>query len=181
MVVSNKIVAMAYRVRKNVERWVAATEKSSICYDDLCGACAIASYTLWKLLLQTGYKARFVCASHGGAGCHCWVELGDNVIDVTATQFDLEHPSVYVFTKTDLFMYTTDPAHRSPWYEPRSKYNNQCASANDLKIRYDDAATNMVRHWDDQSPFHYEQQIKEFLRSEQNRTSSTTKEIQISA
>ena len=53
---------------------------------DLEGACASASYVLWKHLRKQGYDADFIMGSYHGFN-HCWVEIEDRILDITATQF----------------------------------------------------------------------------------------------
>ncbi len=60
----------------------------------LCGMCAIASVALAKSL-QVNYniEANIVigCQNDNYIGrSHCWVEVNDYIIDVTATQFNLD-------------------------------------------------------------------------------------------
>lgn len=89
------IQTIAAQVRSCVKRWV----KNDPCidYKDLMGACAIASYTLWKALKVLGYeKANLVCVSTIDYG-HCWVEYRGYVIDITATQF--AGPEIAVFQR----------------------------------------------------------------------------------
>jgi hypothetical protein len=55
---------------------------------DLRGACAIGSYILWKELCRRGLDAHFVFGGYfGGAPRHCWVTVGDMIVDITASQF----------------------------------------------------------------------------------------------
>jgi hypothetical protein len=77
-------------------------------YDNLGGMCAIASFVLVKALELNGYlwpvaKAGFFKKY----GTHCWVEVGDKVVDITATQYDDPnggtecYPLVYITNYND--------------------------------------------------------------------------------
>jgi len=57
--------------------------------EDLAGACGDASLALAFLLQKEGFPAEFVQGRHKQCGGHCWVELYDHIIDITATQFPL--------------------------------------------------------------------------------------------
>jgi hypothetical protein len=59
--------------------------------DDLCCACAIASWTLWKAFKKKGYKAILVEGTFGDY-CHFWVELDNMIYDITYSQFDEQTP-----------------------------------------------------------------------------------------
>lgn len=61
----------------------------------LCGACAIASVVLWRALKAAGFKdATLVRGWYFGSN-HCWVEVEDLVVDLTATQFGALRPVVF--------------------------------------------------------------------------------------
>lgn len=52
------------------------------------GACACVSYVLTLALRRLGIAAEFVLRQHHAGGVdHAWVEVGELVIDATATQF----------------------------------------------------------------------------------------------
>lgn len=53
---------------------------------DLCGMCAIAAAVLHARLVKHGLHAWFV-VWHGDGHGHCYVECGDYLIDITASQF----------------------------------------------------------------------------------------------
>lgn len=90
-----EVRTLASRVRKAVKKWV--YPNPAISHRRLAGACGIASYTLYKALKRKGYNPNLVCwvSQFGG---HAWVELGDIVIDVTATQFG-KYPAVYIVSR----------------------------------------------------------------------------------
>ena len=52
----------------------------------LSGSCAIASAILFKVLKDKGHKPVFCCGEDCVSG-HCWIEVNDFVVDLTATQF----------------------------------------------------------------------------------------------
>jgi hypothetical protein len=76
---------------------------------DLCGACAVGSYASWKL----GTRADIDCHFTMGESMHeshCWVEaqIDDQayVLDVTATQFGSEYPTVLLLPSSDYNRFT---------------------------------------------------------------------------
>jgi len=83
---------IAWQVRRRCEKF--AKRRDNYFGDDLEGLCAIASCIIHKLLERKGIDSKMVYGQyHTNEDCtgfgHCWVECGDQVIDVTATQFDL--------------------------------------------------------------------------------------------
>ncbi len=71
----------------------AANDGSISCWSDLSGACGYASYGLHKVLPES----ELVMGIYKGE-THAWVELGDKIIDITATQFDIRD-KVYIVKK----------------------------------------------------------------------------------
>lgn len=75
-------------------------------FDDLTllGACGVSSFCLWQILLALEVDSSLVLGRFTKAGrdrgFHCWVETGDIIVDVTATQFDIPSP-VHVTSKND--------------------------------------------------------------------------------
>lgn len=63
-------------------------------------ACAVSSYTLWKVLLSKGYTAKFVRGFYQGKD-HCFVICNDQIVDITATQFDISE-EVYIVYHNDI-------------------------------------------------------------------------------
>ena len=61
---------------------------------DMMGSCAIAASALRRVLNRLGHEAVFVVGFYDGMH-HSWVELGDEVLDITATQFG-DFPEVHV-------------------------------------------------------------------------------------
>lgn len=97
---------IARKVRRNVEQWAAGDsylidpdtkgfddfiDIACVDPDDLGCACAIASMALAKSFKAWGYPARVVRGQYGGreydGDDHCWVVSGDEIYDITATQF----------------------------------------------------------------------------------------------
>ena len=79
-------------------------------YDDgrrMWGYCAIASYRLAQRLQALGYPAKFV---KGKYDCynHCWVELEDKILDITATQFAIDNPLHVTFVDDCYYDKCTD-------------------------------------------------------------------------
>lgn len=90
---------IAREVRKAVQVWARDSHDSNFDYDTLRGACGLASYTLYRTLKAFGYHPEFV-HDEDDHDAHCWVELGDEAIDITATQFGEDYPEIYCVHKS---------------------------------------------------------------------------------
>jgi hypothetical protein len=86
--------------------------------------CAIASAFLWYRLKKHGYDAHLVVGNYR-KNDHCWVELNDQIVDITATQFNPNNPKVYL------------PISRSGYF---AQYRDR-------------AALKALREWGDQAIF----------------------------
>jgi hypothetical protein len=93
--------------------------------ENLNGACAIASFALYEFLQKQSLKCKFILGKYID-NTHCWVELENQIIDLTATQFGSEH-KVYTPIKDD----------------------NYCPQY------YNKFALNIVRGWSYHSPYKY--------------------------
>lgn len=79
-------------IAKQTRKWV--VQKHSEAFPkNLDGLCAIASHKLFKNLRKKNVQAKIVVADLLGGGSHCWVQVDENVYDITSTQFNLK--SVY--------------------------------------------------------------------------------------
>ena len=87
---------LAQEVRREMES-VARMEKFPA---DLCGLCARASYKLQTRLRAAGIEVDFVYGEFDTLD-HCWVVYKKKIVDITATQFGLSFPSVYVTSVHD--------------------------------------------------------------------------------
>ena len=58
------------------------TNPTEIRQDNLCGACAVASYVIFLYLVKQGYSPLFRVTDF-----HCWIEADGFYIDLTATQY----------------------------------------------------------------------------------------------
>lgn len=70
----------------------------------LVGACSVGSAALVRLLRRRGIPAVFVLGSYTHiqvmpGSVHCWVQVGDEIIDVTATQFNWDEALVRQMTR----------------------------------------------------------------------------------
>jgi len=76
--------------------------------DDLSTYCAISSYVLMKIGYSFGYKFRLAEGVAFELGWHpteedinhCWLEIGDDIVDITATQFGRKE-KVYIVRGTN--------------------------------------------------------------------------------
>lgn len=95
---------IATAARDAVEYWLGQNpELHEYIQEDMTGACATASLSLYVFLKIKGFKPTLVQGDTHSGSAHCWVEVGDLIIDVTATQFGL--PEVHV-TKERTWAYT---------------------------------------------------------------------------
>ena len=83
----------AWRVRDRITEWVYTRldgpgDVPDIDPTDLTGACAIASYVLWRVLQELGIESTLV-RGYYARGPHCWVNLRGVRLDATATQFGI--------------------------------------------------------------------------------------------
>jgi len=54
---------------------------------DLGGACGICSMVLKALFIKSGHRAKVIHGNFNNDYPHCWVESGNFIFDITATQF----------------------------------------------------------------------------------------------
>lgn len=133
---------VAERVRAKVVRWVAGNPNIG---NNLCGACAIASFALWRSLRAIGRQAKLVASIDDGYSAHCWVELSSHVVDITATQFG--GPRIAIFKAGEI---------------PDWAYEEVYVSGRKL---VDAAAVKNIEQWDQQSPIVYKSKIDRLVRS----------------
>lgn len=93
------IKRIAEIVRKEIQRECVEDPSSIGDGDDLFGACGYAAYGLSKVLpgseLVLGeYEIK------GGVSTHAWIEIDNQIIDITATQFGV-NTKVHIVTKTE--------------------------------------------------------------------------------
>lgn len=60
---------------------------------DLEGMCAIASASLFNALKKHKFNPKFVLGTYKLLD-HCWVELNDSIVDITASQFGLDNITI---------------------------------------------------------------------------------------
>ena len=138
------VMQTATAVRREIQRWADALgDDYSIDPTTLRGACGIGSHLLLQALEERGIlKATFVMGRYYRNGYedrsewedatlpnHCWLVIGDTIIDITATQFEEEEELVYVTTTSD------------------DRYKGLHEG--------EDAVAILLNAWDDQSPSHY--------------------------
>ena len=86
-------------VRRELSPLLLRGIKSGDFYGDFGGACAIVSYTMYRVLRKQGLEPTLALA--GGrfrTYLHCWVEVDGFIVDLTATQFGYKRP-VQVVTR----------------------------------------------------------------------------------
>lgn len=144
---SKTIIVLCDLVLRQVRGWVKDNE--DCCLEDMNGCCGIASYTLYRVLRKAGYKASIASVTNCCEG-HCWVELDNNVIDLTATQFDKSLSEIFITNKKDY--YKNDV--------PRF-YRNQ----EKLKFKKYKETLKYIKEWDKQSPQIYLSNIQKLLKT----------------
>jgi len=144
----NKLRAIAYEVRKQCEKFARSSRSSQYDFhgnDDLECMCAVASYTLCTELEKHGISCQMVCGEfcepdycnfdeNSLQANHCWVECGDLVVDVTATQFGSYRR--VVITRTELGMgknfhsmyYGDDAMYETSTWECSQRPNDSLAA-----------------------------------------------------
>ncbi len=130
-------------IRSQVEIWT--KDNPDVDEWNLAGACAIASYAMYRALIKFGYKPEFIIAD-SGCGCHCWISLDDYIIDLTATQFNMSLPKVLITKNKDYFKAI-----------PELK--------NYYSIKKNSSAVRDTRKWNQQSPIIYTKEIRKIIRS----------------
>lgn len=94
-VVRENIEAFAVHAKK-VHKAEIHTEKTTAGEMNLCGACGIASVVLWRALKAAGFKQATLVRGWYHGSNHCWVVVEGLVVDITATQFGVIAPVVFV-------------------------------------------------------------------------------------
>lgn len=83
-----KVIEVAKPIALAVRMAVAALPLHAPFPRDMQGACVCVSYALCLALRRAGLQAQFVLREHPlDSVAHAWVEVGEVVIDATATQF----------------------------------------------------------------------------------------------
>lgn len=81
--------AQIIKIAKNVRKWAERKARRDRFRDSLCGLCAIASAQLFKELVNHGFSPK-IHQSNGGWGSHVFVTVNGFLVDVTATQFEID-------------------------------------------------------------------------------------------
>lgn len=80
---------------KAIRRW-AIPLQTNFDYHDLCGFCAVCSLKLYLRLQELNIESHLVTSRR-----HCWLEIGDYIVDVTAKQYNKKFPAVLIKRKYD--------------------------------------------------------------------------------
>lgn len=90
-----EVARVARVVRDELERM--SRDEPSLYWEEssLRGACASGSRALVRLFRRFGVDAEFIMGTKYLEHRHCWVLIGDSILDVTATQFGTSFPRVY--------------------------------------------------------------------------------------
>jgi hypothetical protein len=139
MAVVPEVKMLAQLVRERVCRWVRKDPEIS---HDLGGACAIASYALWRVLKAKGHPAVLVHQTDTDEA-HCWVEVYGHTVDITATQYDGPPIAISLVGQPPEWAYAYRFKHR----------------------RINQNAVREVKKWDNQSPLKYHSKIERLVQS----------------
>ena len=99
---NKRIHKIASRVRRQCEIFSCKDECGGKDYfnnHDLSCMCAVASYTLAKALKKNGIVCKMVKGMFEDDH-HCWVEIKNEIVDITATQFGIRN-RVYFTNKSN--------------------------------------------------------------------------------
>lgn len=149
---TSSLKRLGLQIRRAVRTWIKPfSESPDFNVKTLRGACAIASVAL-QTSLERVYdrKSDFVTLEAWDGcycTCHCWVEMDDIAIDITATQFG-NYPAVFIVAKENYLIYKRSDELRG---YSHSFYRGQGG---------------LDRLWDwrvPQCPFDYQPQINEFV------------------
>lgn len=77
---------------KNTKAWVRKKHSRDF-PKNMEGLCAIASHKLFKNLQKRNVAAKIVVGDLLGGGSHCWLEVSEQVFDITSRQFNLRSVS----------------------------------------------------------------------------------------
>ena len=88
-----------YKEARKVRNWAEGHKNAS---SDLEGWCAICSFELFRNLQLYDLNPKFVYIEHGTVDGHCFVICNNYLIDITATQFNVnEKINVIKLNKVD--------------------------------------------------------------------------------
>lgn len=92
------IKAEATKIRLTLDLYALMTDYRY--YDkELCGACAVASGKLQKILKTYGIKSTLYMGYHKSLALHCWLETDNYLVDITFTQFNYKADKVLIISK----------------------------------------------------------------------------------
>jgi len=96
------IKTISRKVRAAVEEWAhECSAKIDIDLDNMRGACAVGSAMLHEIFWKHGiestlHRGTYTVPNGKRWSPHCWVEVDDVLIDITATQFDLKKKIIFI-------------------------------------------------------------------------------------
>lgn len=137
MLLSQEVEELARLVRERVCRWV---KKDHDIGKDLSGACAIASYALWRVLKAKGHYATLVHNTDTYES-HCWVEVNGHIVDITASQYGGPDVSISLIGDGPEWAYAYRFKHR----------------------RTNKEAVHEVKLWNNQNPLKYHARIERLV------------------
>lgn len=112
-----KVRYVAEWTRKWAEK--ACTDKEIKMPNDLTGMCAICSYVIAHGLIRFNIPYKFVINYHA-CGSHVYIEVNKHIVDVTATQFDVNDKVIVKQIKkneNDYFWFNDRHRFTLDWFE----------------------------------------------------------------
>ncbi|MEK6860552.1 MAG: hypothetical protein AABY07_01150 [Nanoarchaeota archaeon] len=91
---------LAKSIRKKSEKYYKKYPDEDLS-ENLMGLCAISSMALKEKFKEYGYDAKLIHGKFENLWYHCWIESGEEIYDVTATQFDGIYDKVLVTDTRD--------------------------------------------------------------------------------
>ena len=79
------------------------------------GLCAVSAYLTFLYFKNRGFKAKII---HGNN--HCWIEVGDYCLDMTATQFGIQE-EILLLKKKKFYEFVEEESH----YEINNVFDNE--------------------------------------------------------
>lgn len=134
-----------YKIALNVRNWAEQVWLNEQQQPDMCGCCVIASAKLMKELQAEGFDAQVRISEY-----HGYVVVGKFIVDVTATQFDIE----------DIVVLETERQFMNKW-----GYKNHIMDAYSCKDRKFNTFTNIEDAMEHQREYNWpkEQCISTYL------------------
>lgn len=111
--------------------------------NNMCGLCAVSSYIVFLYLNKHGLKPIFRMTNS-----HCWIELEDCFVDLTATQFDIDE-EILIKPKKEFkkIISGIEDYRRSKQYFTIEDFKSECSTwVNGQNPNYLEKKSKIVKH-----------------------------------